>query len=82
MTVLSTCTAALPLASGGWQECGQPTVSTYAYACQHKHVVIKSTCAEHKPVPGTVGCRQCWDAGHECAMAITGPVPTIPERWS
>ena len=69
------CAAALPAPGGNWLECGYPSVSTWLYACVHEHVVIKATCAEHEPAPGVVGCRRCWDAGHECGMAITGPLP-------
>lgn len=66
------CQAAIP-ASGharGWDECGAPAVATYSYACVHGHIVTRDTCAEHEPVEGDVGCRQCWDAGHDCPMAF------------
>ena len=45
-----------------------PATAVYVYACIHEHVVRKPTCAAHAPEPGVVGCRQCFDLGHECGM--------------
>jgi hypothetical protein len=51
-----------------WAECGQPSAAVHVYRCEHGHEVRKETCPEHEPKPGTVGCRQCYDQGHECGM--------------
>lgn len=55
-----------------WAECGEPSVAVYEYRCEHGHAVRKPACAEHEPEPGAVGCRQCYDQGHECEMQIAG----------
>lgn len=67
-----TCQAAVPASEyhSGWEECGAPAVDTYSYCCVHEHVVTKATCAEHAPAADLVGCRQCWEAGHDCPMAF------------
>jgi len=67
------CAAALPSAATTaqrliWTSCGLPAVAEHVYACVHGHVVRKPVCAGHLPGPGMVGCRQCFDAGHECEM--------------
>lgn len=73
------CEAAVPSAGGfdigngdaygvRWEQCGQPAAAVHRYACVHEHVVEKVTCAGHAPQPGIVGCRQCFDAGHECEL--------------
>lgn len=54
----------------GWEECGMPATATHTYACVHEHIVTKGTCDQHEPQPGMVGCRQCWDNGHECEMTV------------
>jgi len=51
-----------------WEECGRPATAVYEYACEHGHVRQRPTCDEHAPEPGAVGCRACWDDGHECPM--------------
>jgi len=56
------------LIGGTWRECGAPAVALHRYACVHEHVRDRWTCALHEPVPGTVGCRACRDAGHDCPM--------------
>ena len=56
---------------GFWAECGEPSVAIHEYRCEHGHVVRKPTCSEHLPQPGAVGCRQCFDQGHECEMQVT-----------
>lgn len=50
--------------------CGEPAVvlGDYSCSCPLAHARRRWSCARHEPVPGTVGCRQCWDAGHECPM--------------
>ena len=60
-----------------WAECGEPSVAVHEYRCacsrpecQPGHTVRKETCADHRPRPGMVGCRQCYDAGHECGMRV------------
>ena len=54
-----------------WAGCGEPSVAAHEYRCEHGHVVRKPSCAEHAPEPGSVGCRQCYDQGHECEMQIS-----------
>ena len=51
-----------------WAECGEPSAAVHEYRCEHGHVVRKPACAAHEPEPGAVGCRQCYDQGHECGM--------------
>ena len=68
------CAAALPSAATTaqsgliWTTCGMPAIAIHVYACIHEHVVRKATCAKHAPEPGAVGCRQCFDLGHECEL--------------
>ncbi len=64
-----TCQAKIPAATG-WRECGEPAIARYRYACMHEHVVDRATCARHAPEPGIVGCRSCFDLGHECEMTF------------
>jgi hypothetical protein len=64
------CAAAQPLRAGGWAACGQPGTAVWEYACVHEHVRRQPTCDDHAPEPGAVGCKACWDAGHECPMAF------------
>jgi hypothetical protein len=52
----------------GFAKCGAPGVAVYDYGCIHEHVKRRLNCALHEPVPGAVGCRDCWEQGHECAM--------------
>jgi hypothetical protein len=51
-----------------WVECGQPATETHVYRCEHGHERTGETCPEHAPKPGQVGCRACYDEGHECEM--------------
>lgn len=51
-----------------WPECGKPATAVYRYSCLCGHERQRSTCDEHEPEPGAVGCRACWEAGHECPM--------------
>lgn len=65
------CEAALPVPGlpDSWQQiCPNPATRVHRYACAHEHVRVRATCDEHAPQPGVVGCRACWDAGHECEM--------------
>jgi len=56
--------------TGKWVICGKPAIQLHRYGCVHEHVVERWTCREHSPEPDMVGCRACWDAGHECPMAF------------
>jgi len=55
-----------------WSECGEPATAVHVYRCgccgAEKR---RATCAQHAPEPGEVGCRDCYDAGHECGMTVT-----------
>jgi hypothetical protein len=51
-----------------WAECGEPAAAVHVYRCGHGHEKRRPTCAEHAPQPGQVGCRDCYDQGHECGM--------------
>lgn len=73
------CDAAWPYAGGFdigsgdaygvvWQQCDSRATAMHRYACVHEHVRTRVTCDEHAPQPGIVGCRRCFDAGHECEM--------------
>jgi hypothetical protein len=67
---LGTCEAARPaamFAEWGWRECGQPAIAVYDWTCPREHSVRKGVCAAHEPVPGLVGCRQCFNDGHDDA---------------
>lgn len=71
------CAAALPRAGTDdrkitWIECGEPATGVYVYACVHEHVTERATCDAHAPEPGAVGCRRCFEAGHECPMDFEG----------
>jgi hypothetical protein len=64
-----TCQAKQPMiVPGMWQICGSPATFMHAYRCQCGHSRQGETCPEHAPIPGEVGCAQCWDNGHECPM--------------
>jgi hypothetical protein len=65
---LGPCLAAEPDGEGGWFHCGARASAVYVYACVHEHVTRRATCAEHEPVPGEIGCRQCFDLGHDCPV--------------
>lgn len=56
---------------GYWAECGEPSVAIHEYRCEHGHAVRRATCTVHAPRPGIVGCRECFDQGHECGMQVT-----------
>ena len=81
---MSGCEAVLPVPGGSGlglglgRECGAPAVSIHAYACVHEHIRIKASCAEHQPEPGAVGCRSCFEAGHECEMTAGPSLPFVP----
>lgn len=64
------CEAAVPgIVPGLWVGiCGKPATAVFKYMCVHEHWKVRSTCDEHRPEPGAVGCRECWDAGHECEL--------------
>ena len=71
------CAAAVPALIAGagfrWLACGEVATAVYRYACVHEHVVERATCPDHKPEPGAVGCRACFNAGHECPMIASIP---------
>jgi hypothetical protein len=69
VVVIIQCAAAAPTEFGWLMYCDRPATALHRYACEHEHVVDRATCDEHAPEPGAVGCRQCFDAGHECDMA-------------
>lgn len=76
------CQAKQPFAGrrGVWLLCGAKTVIRYRHACVHEHVVDGFVCGLHIPVPGAVGCQQCWDAGHECPM-LAERLPEDDDEW-
>jgi hypothetical protein len=61
------CDAGVP-GLADWMVCGEPAVAVRAYTCPHGHVKVKANCAAHEPEPGRVGCRECYEDGHECPM--------------
>lgn len=65
---------AAPVLGRSWAICYAPGVVRTRYRCRHGHERLGVTCPEHPPVPGTVGCAACYEAGHECPMAIVGQV--------
>jgi len=65
------CQIARPGPGGLWlRVCASEATEIWHYACVHEHVRQRGTCAEHRPVSGEVGCRACFDAGHECPMVV------------
>ena len=48
--------------------CKAPAAAAYRFRCIHGHEVTRSVCAEHDPVPGSVGCYQCYKDGREEPM--------------
>lgn len=48
--------------------CKAPAVASYCFRCALGHRVTRSVCADHDPVPGTVGCYECKLAGREEPM--------------
>ena len=48
--------------------CDAAATETWQYGCLHEHVKVRRSCAEHRPEPGAVGCIECFEQGHECAM--------------
>ena len=60
----------LNLSTRQWAECGKPATQRYRYGCVHEHVSERWTCPDHAPVPDDVGCRRCFEAGHDCPMAF------------
>lgn len=67
MAALGPCRAAIPLQSG-WRECGEDATVEYEYRCVQGHVKRRATCPAHEPVPGDVGCRECFDIGTDRPM--------------
>jgi hypothetical protein len=61
------CEAYVPVL-GQLAPCKAPAVAAYRYRCAAGHQVTRSSCARHDPVPGTVGCHQCKQAGTETPM--------------
>jgi len=71
------CQAKQPLAifPRMWQIRGEPATAVYDYRCAcGRHSRRGHTCESHIPADGEVGCSQCWDLGHECAMSVTAAV--------
>lgn len=62
-----TCAAMNPAAER-WEVCGAPAVAIFDYGCEHEHVKRRASCAAHEPAAGAVGCRDCWELGHDCPM--------------
>lgn len=73
------CDARLPeWTAGQWRSiCALPATAVHRYGCQHGHIVERPTCDEHARKPGIVGCRACFDTGHECPMTAE-LVQTLP----
>lgn len=57
------CDAGVPLRAtglvGALVLCNAPATGRHRYQCEHGHAVDRSTCDEHAPVDGLVGCRGC-----------------------
>jgi len=69
MQDLGPCQAKQPMIEPGkWQLCGREAAAKHLYMCVHEHMKEGATCPEHHPLPGAVGCSECWDLGHECPM--------------
>ena len=71
--VEKTCQAKIPFPAfpRSWMLCGKPATMTRSYRCACGHERTGSTCPDHVPAPGEVGCAQCFDEGHECLMEVT-----------
>jgi len=54
---------------GQWLVCVEQAVTAHLYRCACGHERRGAACAEHRPVPGDVGCARCFTEGHECEMA-------------
>jgi hypothetical protein len=66
------CEAVRPMAGFGltWIACLKPATERHRYGCVHEHIVERSNCVDHQPEPGAVGCRQCFELGHECELRL------------
>ena len=70
---LGLCEAALPSFNAVFGQswvpiCSNPATETWDYGCVHEHVKRRRTCRLHRPAPDQVGCRECFEAGHECPL--------------
>jgi|SRR5215469_3993876 len=67
---LGRCEAALPFPfMQSWRLiCHNEATETWDYGCVHEHVKRRHTCPEHRPEPNAVGCRECFELGHECPL--------------
>lgn len=57
-----------------WSECGKPAVAVHVYRCGCGHEKRRASCTGHAAdveLGGQVGCRACYDAGHECEMTAS-----------
>lgn len=62
------CEAAVP-GFLGWRVCGvTDDLEFWRYGCRHEHISERWACPQHRPELGKVGCRACFDLGHECPM--------------
>lgn len=74
------CEARVPGWFGVWLAiCEAPPTAAWVAGCAHDHVVTRWLRDKHAVQPRTAGCRQCFDAGHECEMHALGVVRTGPE---
>jgi len=48
--------------------CKAPATAAYRYICIYRHEITRSSCSDHDPVPGNVGCYTCRKAGREEPM--------------
>lgn len=55
---------------GLWVQCMRRATAKYRYSCIHEHMADRQTCDEHKPEPDAVGCRNCFELGHDCPMTF------------
>lgn len=59
--------------------CENPATAAWTAGCVHEHITTKFLCDEHAVVPDAVGCKACFEAGHECEMTAIGRTAIGPE---
>jgi hypothetical protein len=64
------------LALLGFEVCADPAYALFAWQCARGHRREGWVCLDHMPVPGEVGCWECWRAG------IGQPVAAWLVRWA